>query len=304
MTAPRRAGTPVQTDSNPAYGTDWRTFDEVVLRYLKERPDINDRWLLLQAILTSASRRALLGTLQPRAGWRTLDLGCGFGPVTLEMAGMLPINSVGVDSDRKKIEVALALAAGLRDMDWFPPGSDADFEVGDAYALKHEAEGFDLVTAQFLFQHLKNPRSVISEIRRVLKTGGTVCIVDIDAALSTTYPELPQELSVIVGALSEVLDHNGGDRSVGRKVASYLDEEGFTVTRAHVMAQASFRSPASDFIERACLLDRIEATRTQIVDHGILTDAEIEACIEAIAGADNPKHFILGGHLAIVATKV
>jgi len=251
---------------NLAFSTDWRRYDEIMVRYLEDHDDIEDRWLFHQTMLTAASRRSLLGVLRPRPGWRTLDLGSGYGPIPLEMAGMLPLRALGVDSDPEKVESSIDLAGRLRAVDWFPTGSGVDFEVGDVYDLDYPAGSFDFVSARFLFQHLTDPRAAVSEIGRVIKPGGTVCIVDIDEGLSVTYPELPDDFTSIVEALFEVQGRNGGDRSVGRKIASYLDEDGFAVTGVLVMAEASFGSPISDAGGRRYLEDRVRAARTRIVE--------------------------------------
>jgi ubiquinone/menaquinone biosynthesis C-methylase UbiE len=288
---------------NLAVSTDWTRCDEIMARYLEGHEDLEDRWLFHQTILTAASRRSLLGILRPQPGWRTLDLGCGFGPIPLEMAGMLPVRAIGVDSDPDKISVSSELSRQLSDANWFHPASSVDFRTGDVYALEHPAEEFDFVSARFLFQHLTNPRAVVSEIGRVIKPGGTVCIVDVDDALSVTYPELPDEFRAIVQALYEVQSCNGGDRSVGRKIASYLDEDGFVVTNVLVLAEAFFGSPLNHFAARRYLIDRITAIREQITEYKILTDEECDKSMTAIPNTTLSNHFMLGGHLAVLATR-
>jgi len=294
---------PVRVHDNIALSTDWTRYDEVMARYLEDHEDLADRWLFHQTILTAASRRSLLGMLRAQPGWRTLDLGCGFGPIPLEMVGMLPVRAVGVDSDSEKINISNELGDQLMAAGWFQPGASVEFEIGDVYALQYPAGSFDLVSARFLFQHLTNPRAVVAEIARVIKPGGAVCIIDVDDALSATYPELPEELSSIVEAMYEVQGRNGGDRCVGRKIASYLDEDGFVVSGVLVMAEAVFGSPLSDVAARRYLTDRINGARDQIIDAGILTEDAFDTSMAAIANASLPNHFMLGGHLAVLATR-
>jgi ubiquinone/menaquinone biosynthesis C-methylase UbiE len=288
---------------NLAFSTDWRRYDQIMVQYLEDHEDLEDRWLFHQTILTAASRRSLLGILRPQPGWRTLDLGCGYGPVPLEMAGMLPLHAFGVDMDPEKIDSSVDLGRRLRAADWFPSGSSADFAIGDVYDLDFPARTFDFMSARFLFQHLTDPRAAISEMGRVIEPGGTVCIVDIDDGLSVTYPELPGIYTSVVEAMFEVQGRNGGDRQVGRKIASYLDEDGFTVTGVLVMAEASFGSPVGDIAGRTYLEDRIRAVRNRIVEEELLSEKEIESSLTAISAASLPNHFILGGHLAVLATR-
>ena len=64
-------------------------------------------------------------------------------------------NSVGIDiQERKEVDV-----------------------IGDAHKLPFASGTFDACVAVAVFQHFKNPFTVVSEIRRVLKDGG-VAVVD------------------------------------------------------------------------------------------------------------------------------
>jgi SAM-dependent methyltransferase len=218
------------------------------------------------------------------------------------MAGMLPIGAIGIDNDPDKVDSSRELALRLEAVGWFQPGSTVSFEPGDVYELPYDSSSFDLVTARFLFQHLTDPRKAVSEIKRVLKPGGKVCVIDIDDGLSITYPEMPAELTMVMDALFEVQGRNGGDRSVGRKISTYLEDDAFEIDGILVMAEATHSSPMSQESGRTYLLNRIQVARQQILDGVILTEAELEGALIAINGGRASSHFILGGHLAVLGT--
>jgi SAM-dependent methyltransferase len=91
-------------------------------------------------------------------GRHVLDLGCRDGALTQAYAGGNEI--VGVDADREALAEAQKLGIETR---W------ADLDD----ALPFESGTFDIVVAGELLEHLRDPRSVVYEVLRVLRAGGT-----------------------------------------------------------------------------------------------------------------------------------
>jgi SAM-dependent methyltransferase len=91
-------------------------------------------------------------------GRRVLDLGCRDGALTQAYAGGNEI--VGVDADREALAEAEKLGIETRWADLDEP-------------LPFEDESFDVVVAGELLEHLRDPRRLVSEARRVLRPGGT-----------------------------------------------------------------------------------------------------------------------------------
>jgi SAM-dependent methyltransferase len=91
-------------------------------------------------------------------GRRVLDLGCRDGALTQAYAGGNEI--VGVDADSEALAEAEKLGIETR---W------ADLDD----ALPFDEAAFDVVVAGELLEHLRDPRRVVAEVRRVLRPGGT-----------------------------------------------------------------------------------------------------------------------------------
>jgi methionine biosynthesis protein MetW len=91
-------------------------------------------------------------------GRRVLDLGCRDGSLTRAYADGNEI--VGVDADREALAAAAALGIETR---WADLDEPLDFD--DA--------SFDVVVAGELLEHLRDPRRVVDDVRRVLRQGGT-----------------------------------------------------------------------------------------------------------------------------------
>ena len=107
------------------------------------------------------------------AGQRVLDVGCGCGQTTLELARRVGAEGavLGADISRPMLESARdrALEAGLR---------NARFEYSDAQVHPFEAEAFDLVFSRFGVMFFSDPVAAFANLLRALRPGarlGFVC---------------------------------------------------------------------------------------------------------------------------------
>src|SRR5215217_1213191 len=124
----------------------------------------------------------LLPSLRP--GMDLLDVGCGPGTITVDLAARVaPGRVAGVDVSADPLEEARA-AAELA-------GVDVTFEVGDVYALEAADDSFDVVHAHQVLQHLTDPVAALREMARVCRPGGLVAVRDVDYAATTWFPAAP-----------------------------------------------------------------------------------------------------------------
>jgi SAM-dependent methyltransferase len=107
-------------------------------------------------------RDAFLELLPPPSG-RTLDLGCGEGRVTRDLAA-LGHDVVGVDSSP-------TLIAAARDA-----APDMELHVADAAALPFGEDSFGIVVAFMSLHDIDDLDGAVSEIARVLLPGGHLCL--------------------------------------------------------------------------------------------------------------------------------
>ncbi len=105
---------------------------------------------------------------------RVVDLGCGTGIISQAIARFLTSGSiVGVDRSP-----SMVLAAQNRAQK--QETTNLTFQVGSSEKLDLPSSSCDFVYARLLFQHLSDPQLTLREIKRVLKPGGIICIVDVD----------------------------------------------------------------------------------------------------------------------------
>jgi ubiquinone/menaquinone biosynthesis C-methylase UbiE len=168
-------------------------------------------------------------------GGTLLDVGCGPGTITVDLARRLsPGSVVGIDASTSIIAHAEGLAAdeGVH---------NASFQVGDVYALDFADASFDIVHAHQVMQHLARPVLAMAEIRRVLRPGGVFAARDVDYGGVMIAPTI-QGLTEWMQVYREVHYWNGGDPDAGRSLKSWALAAGFS----SVTSSASVWCFASD----------------------------------------------------------
>jgi SAM-dependent methyltransferase len=167
---------------------------------------------------TAANSAAyLLPELKPHM--RILDVGCGPGTITADLAERVPRGHVtGVDTAPGIVEQARELA-GDRD--------NLDFTTGDVYALDYPDDTFCVVHAHQLLQHLTDPVSALREMRRVCKPGGLIAARDGDYGAMIWYPDMPV-LDDWLDLYHRVARGNGGEPDAGRRLHAWAREAGLT----------------------------------------------------------------------------
>ena len=113
---------------------------------------------------------------------RALDIATGTGEFARALAPHVA-TVIGIDATDAMMEQGKKFIqqAGIKNI---------TFHKGVVQDLPFEDETFDIVSSRYAFHHFAEPKSVISEMVRVCKTGGHIIIVDIivpDEATATEY---------------------------------------------------------------------------------------------------------------------
>lgn len=170
---------------------------------------------------TAANSAAyLVGELRP--GLDVLDVGCGPGTITADLAALVTPGGrvTAVDSAGDVLEQART-TAGERGLD------NVHFAVADVHALDFPDDSFDVVHAHQVLQHVGDPVRALREMRRVCRPGGVVAARDSDYAAFAWFPELPV-LDEWQRLYQRVARANGGEPNAGRRLLSWARQAGFT----------------------------------------------------------------------------
>lgn len=168
-------------------------------------------------LLYAEQRGRLAATPFPPAPARLLDVGTGTGVYLALMAKDPALAGYAV----RGVEPSPQMLAYARFA--YP---DQAFVQASAYATGEPDASHDVVTANFVFIHLRNPDLALREMWRVLKPGGLLYVVDVN---DTTFRG-PDELRGMVEA--HHLWHEGDRRimaSLGRRAAEF----GFEAVARH-----------------------------------------------------------------------
>ena len=220
-----------------------------------------------QRILNARSLRPqqrLAALLRP--GLDVLDVGCGTGAITRDMAAAVAPGGqvVGVDVNAGLIEEAQRLHGGV-------PG--LSFEVHDIHALPFRAT-FDLVSAARVMQWLARPLDALGGLVAATKPGGHVVVLDYNHEKLAWHPAPPASMTTFYAMFLRWRAEAGMDNAV----ADHLVDMCARVALVDIVATPEHeitRRTDPDFAVRLELWAEVAATRgRQMVSDGIITESQ------------------------------
>jgi len=144
--------------------------------------------------------------------FRVLDAGCGYGNVTRRLFGERDeFDVLAVDNSEESISIAKEEYSS----------ENIDYQVLDINNIHEKDLGnFDIVFSAFLFHHLKNKESVMSQIWKLIpETGGGFLIRSVDDGLHMHYPP-DEDLDYIMEKSDQI--KRSSDRTHGRRLYTQL----------------------------------------------------------------------------------
>jgi len=236
----------------------------------------------------------LLPALQP--GLDLLDVGCGPGTITQELASLVaPGRVVGIDAAPDVIVAANRRHAGAENV---------SFITADVYDLEFDDATFDVVHAHQVLQHLSDPVRGLRSMRRVTKPGGLVAVRDGDYAAFAWAP-LDPLLDRWMELYHQICRANGGEPDAGRFLLGWVQQAGF-VDAAATSSTWTFADPERRAWWGGLWADRVEQSSfgDQAVAYGLSDRAELAR----VAGAwrrwsDQPDGFFAAVHGEVLARR-
>jgi SAM-dependent methyltransferase len=237
------------------------------------------------------------GYLAPhlRPGLAVLDVGCGPGTITVDLARRVaPGRVLGLDVSDDPLDEARALAQR--------EGVAVEFAVGDTYALDLPDASFDVVHAHQVLQHLADPVAALREMARVCRPGGLLAVRDVDYAGFLWHPADPG-LDRWLELYYAVARRNSGEPDAGRRLLGWAHAAGLRDTTASTSAWC-YATPAEREWWGRSWAGRATASAfaEQAVAYGLATRAELEDVAAAWlrwAAADDGWLGMLHGELLV-----
>ena len=213
---------------------------------------------------------ALLARAGLSPGMRCIDVGCGGGHVTLEMARLVaPAGSVvGVDMDEVKLDLArqAAAQAGLANVEF------RQLDVRDWV----EPASYDAVFCRFVLHHLSEPIDLLRRMWAAVRPGGALIVEDPDFDGWCCHP--PNEgFDFFLRSYGEVIKRRGGDHAYGRKLYAGFLAAGIPAPEVHAVQPVWTAGEG-----KTLAWSTLEATADAIVAERVATAQEVTASLETL----------------------
>jgi len=205
-----------------------------------------------------------------RPGATVLDVGCGPGTITVDLARRVaPGRVIAVEVTDAALDLAREQARTQQQ-------GSISFLVSDAQDLDLPDDSVDVVHAHQVLQHLGDPVQALREMRRVCRPGGVVAVRDSDYAGFTWWPAVP-ELDEWLALYRQAARDNGAEPDAGRRLLSWARAAGFTDVTA-TSSTWCFATPEDRAWWGGMWADRIveSALARQLLASGAATDADLQ----------------------------
>ncbi len=212
-----------------------------------------------------------------------LEAGCGTGAQTAILCRNNPESSfLSIDISGDSIQKAKKRI----DTCGF---SNVTFQQGDIYDLKFPDNHFDHVFVCFVLEHLSNPILALTGIKRVLKPGGTITVVEGDHGSALFFPDSACAKKAI-GCLIDIQKCSGGDSLIGRSLYPLLTQAGFkNISVQPRMVYADGKNPQMvDGFVRKTFNPMIEGVKEDALRLNMITAQEWDSGIKDLYRTAEP----------------
>jgi len=167
--------------------------------------------------------------------------------------------------------------------------SNVEFQRADLYDLPFDEGSFDDAFVCFVLEHLREPGRALGAVRRVVRPGGTLTVIEGDHGSWYCHPQT-KLASRAVRCLIDIQDELGGDSLIGRRLYPLLVDAGFVevrVTPRQVYVDGS-RPDLIEAFSRNTFIAMVEGVRDVALTRGYMTTGEWDQGIADLYRATAP----------------
>ncbi|MBM4240963.1 MAG: methyltransferase domain-containing protein [Euryarchaeota archaeon] len=198
-------------------------------------------------------------------GSQVLEAGCGVGAQTVILAkGSPDAHITSIDISKDSINQAKTLIDDNRI-------SNVKFQLADIHDLPFEDESFDHIFICFVLEHLPDPHEALESLKRVLKKGGSITVIEGDHGSCYFYPETEEALAVW-NCLIETQRILNCNSLMGREIYPLLKNAEFRdvqVSARIVYVDNSKPELVEGFIKKT-IIAMVEGVKDQSLDLGLI----------------------------------
>lgn len=199
------------------------------------------------------------------SGSSVLEAGCGIGAQTVLLARNNPdasITSVDLSEDSLRAANERLSSQGI---------TNVTFLQSDIFHLPFGDESFDHVFVCFLLEHLPNPVDALLCLRRVLRKGGTITVIEGDHGSTYFHPDSALARETI-RCLIDIQAGMGGNSLIGRQLYPLLKESRYheiSVSPRMIYVDSSKPDLVEGFTKNT-FIAMVEGVREQAIRAGLI----------------------------------
>lgn len=211
------------------------------------------------------------------AGSQVLEAGCGVGAQTITLAQNSPAAQItSIDISASSLAEAQKRIAEVG-------YTNVRFQQGDIFNLPFAPQQFDHIFVCFVLEHLPRPVEALTSLKRFLKTGGTMTVIEGDHGSTYFYPDNEAAHQAIQCQI-KLQKQAGGNANIGRELYPLLNVTGFTsisVSPRMVYVDASKPRLVEGFTKNT-FTAMIEGVRAPAIEAGLIDEKSFDQGIQAL----------------------
>jgi SAM-dependent methyltransferase len=235
------------------------------------------------------------GTSYP-AGSRVLEVGCGVGAQTVHLvAGSPAARFTAVDISAASLARARAAVAASA------PGPAVEWIQASLFDLPFPDASFDHLFVCFVLEHLPDPVAAAAGLRRVMRPGGTITVIEGDHGSAFFYPDSSAAQSAI-GCLIALQAAAGGNGLLGRQLQPVLAAAGYQDIEVgpRTMYVDPTRPALVEGFTRNTFTAMVEGVRDDAVAAQLISAAEFDQGIADLRRTEGGTfHYTFGKAIAV-----
>jgi ubiquinone/menaquinone biosynthesis C-methylase UbiE len=207
-------------------------------------------------------------------GSHILEAGCGVGAQTITLSPKNPkVFITAIDISKSSLIQARTqtASAGI---------TNVTFTQADIFNLPFRPESFDHVFICFVLEHLPHPIKVLAYLKKALRPGGTITVIEGDHGSTYFYPD-SAEAHLAIDCLVKFQAESGGNANIGRQLYPLLNQTGYK--NIHVSPRMvyvdSSRPHLVDGFTKKTFTAMIEGVREQVNRTKLIDPAVFETGI-------------------------